>query len=84
MSDRRVDDETIIAGFKNLADAMATGFDRMEAKIDAKIDALRDELRSEFRNGLGGLEQRMMRRFDAVDGRLDDHEGRITALEAKP
>lgn len=82
-----MDDETIIAGFKNLADAMATGFDRMDrqiAQLDAKIDAVRDELRSEFRNGLGGLEQRMMRRFDAVDGRLDDHERRITALEAKP
>lgn len=79
-----MDDETIIAGFKNLADAMATGFDRMDRKIDAVRDELREEFRSEFRNGLGGLEQRMMRRFNTIEERLDDHERRITALEAKP
>ncbi len=72
MSDRRVTDEQILGGFANLHQAMTTGF-----------DAMRLELRNEFHNEIAGLEHRMMRRFDRIEERLDDHERRIGALEAR-
>jgi hypothetical protein len=75
-----VTDEQILAGFANLHQVITTGFDA----VRAEISALRTELRAEFRNELGGLENRMMRRFDRIEERLDDHERRITTLEARP
>ena len=79
MSDRKVTDEQILGGFANLHQAMATGFDAMRAEMHA----MRLELRNEFRNEIAGLENRMMRRFDRIEDRLDDHERRIGALEAR-
>ena len=48
------------------------------------MDARFASARAEMNERIGGLEHRMMRRFDAIEARLDDHEGRIAALEAKP
>jgi hypothetical protein len=80
VSDRGVTDETILAGFANLHQVITTGFDA----VRAEMSALRTELRSEFQTGLGALEGRMMRRFDRIDDRLEDHERRIRAIEAPP
>ena len=79
MSDRRVTDEQILGGFANLHQALTTGFDAMRAEMHA----MRLELRNEFRNEISGLENRMMRRFDRIEERLDDHERRIGTLEAR-
>lgn len=79
MSDRSVTDEQILGGFANLHQAMTTGFDAMRAEMHA----MRLELRNEFRIEIGGLEHRMMRRFDGIEDRLDDHQRRIGAIEAR-
>jgi len=88
--DRPVKDEDILEGFASLHQAMLTGFDQMRAdffgKLDAEIQALRSEMQTQFhevRNDIARLEHRMLRRFDEVDARLDNHEVRITALEAR-
>jgi hypothetical protein len=47
MSNGSVTDETILAGFASLHQAMAEGFDRLDRKIDAvdsKVDGLRAEM----------------------------------------
>jgi hypothetical protein len=74
-----VKDEHILAGFANLHQVITTGFDA----VRTEMAAMRAELRSEFRNELAGLEHRMMRRFDQIEERLDNHEGRVGALEAR-
>jgi hypothetical protein len=79
MSSGSVTDETILAGFASLHQAMAEGFDRLDRKIDSKIDGLRGEMNLRFAE----FEARMMRRFDERDVRLDDHEHRISRLEAQ-
>jgi len=68
---RPVTDEDILNGFASLHQAMATGFDGMRREI------------LDVRNDISRLEQRMLRRFDDVDTRLDRHEQRITALESR-
>jgi hypothetical protein len=72
-------DEAILAGFKSLHEAMADGFDR----VGKRFDELEQRLSGRMDRRFTGLEQRMMRRFDERDTRLDDHERRITVLEAK-
>lgn len=78
MSNGSVTDETILAGFKSLHEAMAEGFDRLDRKIEHEIRTLRAEMNERF----AALEARMMRRFDECNAHLDDHERRIVALEA--
>jgi hypothetical protein len=75
VSDRKVTDEQILGGFANLHQVIATGFDAMRAEMHA--------MRLELRNEISGLEHRMMRRFDRIDERLEDHERRIGAIEAR-
>ena len=51
-----------------------------------QMSEFRDEVQTQIldvRNDVARLEQRMIRRFDDIDGRLDRHEARITALEAR-
>ena len=87
MSNESVTDEIILEGFRSLAKAMAEGFDNVHAKLTAEltgvikteIRALRNEMNQRFAES----EQRMLRHFDKRDDRLDDHERRITTLEAK-
>lgn len=86
MSNRSVTDEIILEGFRSLAEAMATGFDR----VDRQLGALRHEMNERFaqvegrmNQRFGELEARMMRRFDERDVRIDDHDQRITALETQ-
>jgi tetrahydromethanopterin S-methyltransferase subunit G len=75
VSNQSVTDDIILKGFTSLKEAMEHGFD----SVDGKIDALRSEMNQRF----GDLEHRMMRRFDEVGGRLDNHEHRITTLETQ-
>jgi malate synthase len=93
VSNQRVTDEIILEGFRSLAQAMSEGFDNIRLQLTAEISALRSEMNQRFakvdqrfaevHERIGGLEHRMMRRFDEVGGRVDDHERRITTLEAK-
>jgi hypothetical protein len=87
MSNGSVTDETILEGFRSLAQAMSEGFDNMRAQLTVEFTALLKAeiggLRSEMNQRFGDLEHRMMRRFDQIDERLDNHERRITALEAQ-
>ena len=68
VSPESVTDEIILEGFGSLHQAMAEGFDAMYRHMDQRF---------------GEFEQRMLRHFDEVGDRLDNHEGRITALEAQ-
>lgn len=68
-----VTDEQVLAGFANLHQVITTGFDAVRAEMSA--------MRAEIRSEISALENRMMRRFDRIDERLEDHERRITALE---
>jgi uncharacterized membrane-anchored protein len=91
VSNQSVTDEIILEGFRSLAEAMATGFDRLERKMDERfaavdrrfeqVDRRFEELESRINQRFGDMESRMMRRFDERDVRLDGHERRITALE---
>jgi hypothetical protein len=83
VSDRRVTDEQILGGFANLHQVVATGFDAMRAEMHAMRLELRNEFHNQLASQIGGLEHRMMRRFDRIEDRLDDHERRIGALEAR-
>jgi len=80
---KRVKDEDILNGFASLHQAMATGFDQVRTEIKCDIARLESEIHN-VRNDVSRLEQRMLRRFDDVDGRLALHELRISALEARP
>ena len=71
----RVTDDDIISGFKSLLDAMELGF----AKVHARIDALAIENRT----ALASFEQRMLRRFDAVDERFSAIEKRLDRMDAR-
>jgi hypothetical protein len=82
VSNQSVTDEIILEGFRNLAEAMANGFDR----VDRQLAELRAEMNARFAQvdrRFAEFESRMMRRFDEVGARLDDHERRITALETQ-
>ncbi len=83
MSHESVTDEHILAGFKNLHEAITTGFDRMRTEMDERFAATHQRI--------GDLEHRMLRRFDEVDARfdaieakMDGHQRRISALETQP
>jgi hypothetical protein len=61
---------------------MAEGFDNARAEravIKAEIHGLRNEMNQRFAE----IDHRVMRRFDERDVRIDDHERRITTLEAQ-
>jgi hypothetical protein len=77
-SNRSVTDEEILAGFASLHEAMANGFDGVRRQMAEMQQQILD-----VRNDVSRLEQRMLRRFDDIDGRLDRHDVRITALEAR-
>lgn len=91
-SNDSVNDQEILNGFASLHQAMMTGFDQIReefagvhgqvALIRADIARLDGEILN-LRNDVSRLEQRVLRRFDEVDERLDRHERRITALEAR-
>jgi hypothetical protein len=83
VSNESVTDETILEGFRSLAQAMSEGFDNQRAEFTSLLKAEIGGLRSEMNQRFGDLEHRMMRRFDEVGGRLDNHERRITTLEAQ-
>ncbi len=68
VSPQSVTDEIILEGFRSLHQAVAEGFDAMYRRMDERF--------AEF-------EHRMLRHFDERDDRLDDHERRITTLEAQ-
>jgi len=78
---RPVTDEDILSGFASLHQAMATGFDQVRTEMKLGFTELRTEI-LDVRNDVARLEQRMLRRFDDVDEKLDRHEKRISALEA--
>jgi hypothetical protein len=87
VSNESVTDEIILEGFRSLAQAMAEGFDTVHAKLTAELTGvIKNEiraLRNEMNQRFAESEQRMLRHFDKRDDRLDDHERRITTLEAK-
>jgi BMFP domain-containing protein YqiC len=68
VSNESVTDEIILEGFRSLHQAMAEGFDAMRREINQRF---------------AESEQRMLRHLDRRDERLDNHEHRITTLEAK-
>ncbi len=68
-------DDIILKGFTSLKEAMEHGFDG----VNRRIDALEASMNQRFAE----MDHRMMRRFDERDVRIDDHERRITTLEAK-
>jgi len=88
-----VKDEEILAGFASLHQAMATGFETQRRaftgftqQIHGEMHSLRVALEDQIhgvRNDVARLEHRMLRRFDDIDERLDRHEHRIAALEAR-
>jgi tetrahydromethanopterin S-methyltransferase subunit G len=75
VSNQSVTGEIILEGFRSLKETMEHGFDGVNRRIDA-VETRLDRRITE-------LEHRMMRRFDGIDERLDNHERRITTLEAK-
>ncbi len=77
-----VNDQEILNGLASLHQAMVTGFDALRNDMSAGFARLDGEILN-VRNDVSRLEQRMLRRFDEVDERLDGHERRITALEAR-
>ena len=83
MSNESATDETILEGFRSLAQAMSEGFDGQRAEFTALLKAEIGGLRGEMNQRFGDLEHRMMRRFDDIGGRLDNHERRITTVETK-
>jgi hypothetical protein len=89
VSNENVTDEIILEGFRSLHEAMAEGFDRLGremnerfASVDQRFTAM-DQRLNAMAQRIGDVDHRMMRRFDEVFGRLDNHERRITTLEAK-
>ena len=82
MSNESATDETILEGFRSLAQAMAEGFDGLRREMNEGFSAV-DQRFAAMDQRIGDLDHRMMRRFDEVGGRLDNHERRITTLEAK-
>jgi hypothetical protein len=82
-----VTDEIILEGFKSLAQTMAEGFDRQHAKLTADLTAVITgeigALRTEMNQRFAESEQRMLRHSDKRDERLENHERRITTLEAQ-
>ena len=89
MSNESVTDEIILDGFRSLHQAMAEGFDGLRREMDERFAlmdrrfALMDQRFGSMVQRIGDLDHRMMRRFDDVGGLLDNHERRITTLEAK-
>ena len=89
MSNESVTDEIILEGFRSLHQAMAEGFDAMNRRIDERFAAMdhrfatMDQRFATMDQRVGDLDHRMMRRFDEVGSRLDNHRHRITTLEAK-
>lgn len=71
----RVTDEEILSGFQSLHDAMARGFAGVERRfvgVEHRLDRIDQRLGGcATRAELAQLEQRMLRRFDEVDERLD-------------
>jgi hypothetical protein len=92
-SSESVNDHEILSGFASLQQAMATGFDVVRSDMRAGLAGLENDMRAGFarldseilnvRNDVSRLEGRMLRRFDEVDERLDGHDRRIAALEAR-
>jgi len=83
--DGPVKDEDILTGFASLHQAVATGFEGVQRQfngVQRQFDGVRQQF-LDVRNDIARLEQRMLRRFDEVDAKLEDHEVRITALEAR-
>lgn len=84
-------DADILKSFQSLHEAMTMGFDRAREDLEREIGGVRGEivgLRNELggqiqdvRNDIARVEQRVLRRFDERDARLENHERRITALE---
>jgi len=82
-SNESANDREILNGFASLHQAMVTGFDAMNSQFSAlakDLSRLDGEILN-VRNDVSRLEQRVLRRFDEVDARLDGHERRIAALE---
>jgi hypothetical protein len=79
--------QAMATGFDHVRAEMRAGFDQ----VWAEFGQVRVELHAGFahvnaeildvRNDVARLEQRMLRRFDDIDERLDRHETRISALE---
>jgi hypothetical protein len=51
-------------------------------RLEAKIDNLETKLDTKIDSEIGSLRREMNRRFDRVDVRFDEVNGRLTALEA--
>jgi hypothetical protein len=75
VSPESVTDEIILEGFRSLKEAMEHGFD----SVNRRIDTLEASMNQRFAE----MDHRIMRRFDERDVRIDDHEQRITTLEAQ-
>jgi len=69
-SNKRVTEEDILSGFADLHAAITLGF----ANVDRRFEAVQSDIAQ--------LEHRVMRRFDDITERLDNHETRITKLES--
>ncbi len=82
MPNESVTDEIILEGFKSLHQAMAEGFEGLRREMDQRF-ALMDQRFASIDQRIGDLDHRMMRRFDDIGGRVDNHERRMTTLEAK-
>jgi hypothetical protein len=89
VSNESVTDEIILEGFRSFHQAMAEGFDGLRremnerfASVDQRFAAL-DQRFAAMDQRIGDLDHRMMRRFDEVGARLENHDLRITTLEAQ-
>ena len=92
-SNDSVNDQEILNGFVSLHEALVTGFDALRNDMLTRFARLENDMRTGFagldgeilnvRNDVSRLEQRVLRRFDEVDERLDGHDRRIAALEGR-
>jgi hypothetical protein len=81
VSNHSVTDEVILAGFRSLHEAMALGFDRVDRRFEALEKRMAEGFAAVDRR-FAEFDARMIRHFDERDARLDNHAGRISALEA--
>jgi len=73
--DRRLTDEEYSSGFASLHEAIANGFDTLPGRLEGELARIRGDV--------GGLEARMLRRFDAVDERFDAIETRLNGMDVR-
>ena len=77
-----VTDDEILSGFKSLLQAIELGFGKINGRIDSLQSSMNGRMDS-LQASISGLEQRTLRRFDQIDGRLAANDVRFDRIEAR-